>query len=379
MEFSTVVGSLPLKLMKVCSLLNLELFAVLFSDMCRDQSKSQVASETGTEDWGQEDDQQGSNANWSSTTQDGDKAQSPQTNNTQGGEEMSTAKPTQDSSSSGSGEKHKDTMVFSLSRDNDLVTHYTSKRGKARGRGQRSSGGPTRVGGGGFSSSGGTARGSSPTTPTKTRFAPPKPGSGGITVIEPLEKRLQKQQQNDQEKSVSDGQSVEGSPSSARPISTSKSTLTAAAVASGNSGGDTAESANKGDGGGGGGGGGKNRPGSGRSPSSLTGGQPAMSKPKRYSSQRQKGWSFCFTKTIIIPAQETFKGELIISNISHEKHSVDWSTRSLVQIRCPTKYCWGNFAGQLILQKFLPQIFPYVILLVCPLHISRNVVVRLML
>ena len=270
--------------------------------MCRDQTKSQVASEAGTEDWGQEDDstnQQGSDANWSNTTQDDNKAHSPQANNTQGGDETSTVKPSQGSSSSGgSGEKHKDTMVFSLSRDNDLVTRYTSKRGKARGRGQRSSGGPPhRVGSGGsgFSSSVGD---NSPTTPTKTRFAPPKPGSGGITVIEPLEERLQKQQQDDQEKSTSDGQSMEGSPSSARPMSTSKSTPPAppAAATSGRSGsGDTAESASKGDGGGGGGGGNrKNRPGSGRSPSTKDGGQPATSKPKRYSSQRQKGGWFTY-------------------------------------------------------------------------------------
>lgn len=266
-------------------------FSCLFSGMCRDHSKSQVVSETGTEDWGQEDDssanQQGSDASWSNTTQEDDKTQSPQSSNAQGGgEETSTAKPTQGSSSGGSGDKHKDTMVFSLSRDNDLVTRYTSKRGKARGRGQRSSGGLTRVGGGG-----GAARDNLPTTPTKTRFAPPKPGSGGITVIEPLEKRLQKQQQDDQERSVSDDQSVEGSPSSAQPTSTSKSTPTATTpAASGSSGGDTAESANKGAGAGG-----KNRPGSGRSPSLATkdgGGQPVMSKPKRYSSQRQKGWSF---------------------------------------------------------------------------------------
>lgn len=285
------------------------------SGMCRDQSKSQAASETGTEDWGQEDDatnQQGSNANWSNTTRDDNQAQSPQTNNTQGGDETSTSKPTQGSlSSSGSGEKHKDTMVFSLSRDNDLVTRYTSKRGKARGRGQRSSGGPAhRVGsgGGGFGSSAGD---NSPTTPTKTRFAPPKPGSGGITVIEPLEKRLQKQQQDNQEKSTSDGQSMEGSPSSARPMSTSKSTppapaATAAASGSGSGSGDTAESASKGDGGGGGGGSGKNRPGSGRSPSTKDGGQPATSKPKRYSSQRQKGGSFT---EITILLREIFEGQ----------------------------------------------------------------------
>ena len=277
----------------------------------------------GTEDWGQEDDstnQQGADVNWSNAPPQGDsnKARSPhaQSGDTQGREEAPTTKPvTQGSSSAGgSGEKHKDTMVYSLSRDNDLVTRYTNKRGKARGRGQRSSGGPPphRVGsgGGGFSSSGGggaSARDHSPTTPTKARFAAPKPGSAGITVIEPLEKRLQRQQPDDQEKSASDGQSVEGSPSSARPVSTSQSTPSATAVVtatnSGSGGdGDTAESANKGDGGGGGGGG-KNRPGSGRSPSSSTtkdgGGHPATSKPKRYSSQRQKGW-WSFSNKIIV-------------------------------------------------------------------------------
>ena len=314
--------------------------------MCRDQSKSQVASETGTEDWGQDNNsanQQGSDANWSTNATRGDdnRAQSPQSSNTQGGGEgegevaSTAAKPsntqkgaasstTTTASGGGSGEKqHKDTMVFSLSRANDLVTHYTSKRGKARGRGQRSGGGPPphhRVGGGGGSSGGFSgssasagAGDKSPTTPTKTRFAPPKPGSGGITVIEPLEKRLQKQQQQkqqqeeDQEKKVgSDGQSVEGSPSSARPTSASKSTPQgpSSAVATANSGsgsGESAESASKSDKGGGGGGA-KNRPGSGRSPSSSTakdGGQPTTSKPKRYSSQRQKGWSFSKNTTVV--------------------------------------------------------------------------------
>ena len=251
-----------------------------FVSMCRNYSNTQVASETGTEDWEQAEDsnskQQGSDANWSNTTnQEDDKPQSPQSNSAQGGEETSTAAPaTQNSSSSSSG-GHKDTMVFSLSRDSDLVTRYTSKRGKSRGRGQRSTGGPSRVGG---ASSGG---GSNPTMPTKARYAPPKPGSGGITIIEPLEKRLQNQQQDDGEKSSvsASGQSPQGSPSSARPSST---------ATSGGRGDDTADSANKG--GGDGGSGRKNRPGSGHSPSTSKDGQPVTSKPKRYSSQRQKGW-----------------------------------------------------------------------------------------
>lgn len=219
---------------------------------------SQVPSETGTEDWGQDSaEKQSNDGNWSTVAEAEDKVQSPPQIDAarEDGGQTSTTSPAQGTGvtpSSGGGEEggeRIETTIFSLSRDKDLVMRYTSKRGKVRGRGQRSSG-SSRVGGLGGSSSGG-----------KTRYAPPKPGSGGITVIEPLEKRLQ--QQEDDEREWKDGadtaKSDEGSPSGARLVR-------------------SAESAKE-----------RNRPGSGHSPSNKDGSGGA-SKPKRYSSQRQKGW-----------------------------------------------------------------------------------------
>lgn len=217
-------------------------------------------SDTGTENWEEADSstkEADNDGDWPTADQE-DETLSPGGSSTQG-EGSSSSKPAQSTQGAPvSGGEHKETMVFSLSRDNDLVTRYTSKRGKSRGRGQRS-GGSSRVG-----------ELANPTTPTKARYAAPKPGSGGITVIEPLEKRLQKQQdQKQHQEKKNDSQSAGRSPSGGSPSARSS---TAGAT-------DSAR--------------GKNRPGSGHSPSSKKdgsgGGQTPTSKPKRYSSQRQKG------------------------------------------------------------------------------------------
>ena len=222
-----------------------------------------VASDTGTEDWGEGDGStkvQGNDSEWPTLNQKEDKGQpSPEVATAQG-EQTTATSPTQaseetSSNGGGGGGERKETTIFSLSRDKDLVMRYTSKRGKVRGRGQRSSG-SSRVGGLGSSGGGGGTSGA------KTRYAPPKPGSGGITVIEPLEQRLQKQDGERDRKDAADGTKAEGgSPSGSRRVK-------------------TAESAKE-----------KGRPGSGHSPSNKDGGggQAPTSKPKRYSSQRQKG------------------------------------------------------------------------------------------
>lgn len=239
-------------------------------------------SETGTEDWGLEDTSAKDDGNWSTADQKDDKLQTPaegqkiekeanemaaQSSTGPTAQQDSSPKTAPASSPSGGSGEYKETTVFSLSRGNDLVTRYTSKRGKSRGRGQRS-GGFSHVGG--LSSTGNVAS----SDKDKTRYAPPKPGSTGITVIEPLEKRLQNQQDNQKENETerSEGQS-EATPAGAIPSAKTANSAPAK---------------------------GKNRPGSGRSPSNKDGtstggggsggGQTATSKPKRYSSQRQKGW-----------------------------------------------------------------------------------------
>ena len=241
-----------------------------------------MVSETGTEDWGEEPpkNESGNDGNWS--TVDQKEESSPQVGSAEAQEEEAVTPTTTSpagrgtspgkapSGSSGGGGERKETTVFSLSRGNDLVTRYTSKRGKVRGRGQRSGGGTSRVGSEGLSSR------SSNSTPSsdKTRHAPPKPGSGGITVIEPLEKRLQKQQEERNEKQ--DASNQQQSPSEGAPSSKANQSGTAKETT-------------------------KNRPSSGGSSSirdGSAGSHPATSKPKRYSSQRQKGL-LCFLSNSI--------------------------------------------------------------------------------
>ena len=244
-----------------------------------------MVSETGTEDWGQEEDNSTKDdGNWATVNQTDDKVQTPQSqednaNAQKGGEGETTVQSstspvssqgtTASSRDAGDGGEHKETTIFSLSRGSDLVTRYTSKRGKSRGRGQRS-GGPSR-------GIGGLSSGSSPPTASdkdKTKSSPPKPGSSGITVIEPLEKRLQKQQEDNMEKGKEEekeGGQAEGAPAGAVPTAATANSVTKD----------------------------RKRPGSGRSPSNKDGastgsgggggGQAPTSKPKRYSSQRQKG------------------------------------------------------------------------------------------
>ena len=77
-------------------------------------------------------------------------------------------------------------MVFSLSKEKELVK-LQERRGKARGRGRITSNKST-------PQVGGAKERSAATTTTQTKYPPPKSGSGGITVIEPLDKGEEKQE-----------------------------------------------------------------------------------------------------------------------------------------------------------------------------------------